>query len=116
MHDVLTEGKGFNATIADISLGFRRIHLESQSVSSMEEENFEVLNLGVGKHNHVFAKVRAWLRSGHIDREGSLIDGLILKSDLLEASAHISSLRVLGADLSGENGEEHAKAGWRGFG
>lgn len=95
LDDVLTEGKSLNSTKADISLGLWRIHLEGQSMSTMEEEDFEVLDLRVGKQNNVFAKVRAWLCSSHIHSERSLVDCFILESNLLEAASFVSCFRIL---------------------
>ena len=53
LHYVFTEGKSLDTSETDISLSFGRVHLESQFVSSLEEENFKVLDLSVGKHDDV---------------------------------------------------------------
>ena len=77
----------------------------------MEEEDFEVLDLGVGEEDDVLAEGGAGLGSGDIDLEGGVINGLVLEGDLLEATALEGLLGVSGRNLSSEDWKEHTNTG-----
>lgn len=89
LNNVLTKSEGLNATISDISLSFRSVHLKCQPMSSMEEEDFKVLDLSVCEQDDVLAEMRARRCRCHVYSERSLIDRFILESDFLEAAAFV---------------------------
>ena len=105
-NDIVAEGEGLDATVADIGLCLGRIRLEGQLMTTMEEENFEMLDLGVGEQDNILAEVRAGLACGHVDVERRIINGLIFKLDLLEALALVGARRVSSADLGREDGQK----------
>ena len=72
LDNVLTESECLDATIADISLSLWAVHLESQSVSAMEVEDLEVLDLCVGEQDDILAELGTRFGSGHVDVEGSV--------------------------------------------
>ena len=102
LDNIITESICLDTAITNISLCLGRVHLESQFVAAMEEENFEMLDLGVGEQDDILAEVGFGLACGHIDVEGSVRDGLILELDFLEALALVGASRVGSADLGCE--------------
>ena len=110
LDDILAESKCLDASIADISLGLRRVHLESEAVLSVEVKNLEVLNFSIGKQDNILAHLgtRVFCSHMHVESIG-VVDFLVLEGDRLEAAALISSFGVLLADLGGEHWQEHAK-------
>lgn len=61
----IAETKGLDTTVTNIRLSLRGGHLEGKFVRALEEEHFEVLDLGVGKHNYIVAKELLWIGRGH---------------------------------------------------
>ena len=99
LDNIITESICLDTAVTNISLSLGRVHLESQFVAAMEEENFEMLDLGVGKQDDILAEVGSRLACGHIDVEGCVRDGLILELYFLEALALVGASRVVSANL-----------------
>ena len=108
LDNIVAESISLDTAVTSISLCFGRVHLESQFVASVEEENFEMLDLGVGEQDDILAEVGFGLACGHIDVEGSVRDGLILERDFLEALALVGASRVSSADLGCEDRQKRS--------
>ena len=108
LDNIVAESICLDTAVTNISLGLRRVHLESQFVAAVEEENFEMLDLGVGEQDDILAEVRSGFACGHIDVEGSVRDGLILERDFLEALALVGASRVSSADLGCEDRQKRS--------
>ncbi len=72
LHNILTEGECLDTAISGISLSFRAIHLEGQSMSTMEVENLEVLDLSVSEKDDIFAELGSGIFCGHVNVECSV--------------------------------------------
>ena len=103
LDNIVAESICLDTAVTNISLCLGRVHLESQFVAAVEEENFEMLDLGVGEQDDILAEVGSGFACGHIDVEGSVRDGLILERDFLEALALVGASRVSSADLGCED-------------
>ena len=105
LNHVFAESEGFYATIADISLSLRRVHLEGESVGTVEGKQLEVLDLGVGEEDDILAELALGISGvdNHVER--GLIDSFVLKRDLLEAAAYVGRLWVLGANIASKHGQ-----------
>ena len=55
LDNIVAESICLDTAVTNISLGLRRVHLESQFVAAVEEENFEMLDLGVCEQDDILA-------------------------------------------------------------